>query len=347
MIRVFLAYALSGFVALGYQVVWFRLFPDWFGSTSLSFALVVCNFIGGLGAGSLASRPFTKWIARLAGTADALRLYGTIELLVAVAAALTVLVGHLPADLWGYFPYHVHDGIWVQNPGYRFGQLAVAVTCVFTPCFLMGTTFPLLSQVLLYAPGGARLPAALYGWNTFGACAGVLTCQFLLLPFIGHSFTFWLMLGLNAGIAGYFLVTGRGDLPVPPLTPNATNQNANLATPPTSTNLARLLTCAVLSGLLAGALEGDMFKRINLVVSNSPGALGPAISFWAILGIFLASAFVWHATRLRLIHIKIAFAFAAIYFYAAWRLMYPAVFYRLQSRYMPLNESGMINNFPD
>src|SRR5580704_18349024 len=96
MIRVFLAYALSGFVALGYQVVWFRLFPDWFGSTSLSFALVVCNFIGGLGAGSLASGPVTKWIARVAGITDALRLYGLIELLVAVAASLTPLAGHLP-----------------------------------------------------------------------------------------------------------------------------------------------------------------------------------------------------------------------------------------------------------
>ena len=90
-----------------------------------------------------------------------------------------------------------------------------------------------------------------------------------------------------------------------------------------------------------------MFKRINLVVSNSPGALGPAISFWAILGIFLASAFVWQATRLRMIHIKIAFVCAAIYFYAAWRLMYPGVIDRLQSRYMPIDELGMINNFPD
>jgi spermidine synthase len=90
-----------------------------------------------------------------------------------------------------------------------------------------------------------------------------------------------------------------------------------------------------------------MFKRINLVVSNSPGALGPAISFWAILGIFVASAFVWRATRLRMVHIKIAFVSAAIYFYAAGRLMYPGVIYRLQSRYMPMNERGMINNFPD
>ncbi len=347
MIRVFLVYALSGFVALGYQVVWFRLFPDWFGSTSLSFALVACNFIGGLGAGSLASRPITKWIARVAGITDALRLYGMIELLVAVAAALTLLAGHLPADLWGNFPYHVHDGIWVQNPGYRFGQLAVAVSCVFAPCFLMGTTFPLLSQVFLDAPGGSRFPAALYGWNTFGACAGVLACQFLLLPSIGHSSTFRLMLGLNLGIAGFFLITGRGDLPVASLAPDPASQNVKHATIPTAANLTLLVTCAVLSGLLAGALEGDMFKRVNLVVSNSPGALGPAISFWAILGIFLASTFVWNATRLRMIHIKIAFVSAAIYLYVAWWLMYPSVINRLESRYTPINQLGMINNFPD
>jgi len=339
MLRVFLAYALSGFVALGYQVVWFRLFPDWFGSTSLSFALVVCNFIGGLGVGSLASRPVTRWIARVAGTADPLRLYGAIELLVALAAALTLLAAHLPADLWGHFPYHLHDGLWMQNPGYRFGQLAVAVACVFTPCLLMGTTFPLLSQALLDAPGGSRIPAALYGWNTFGACAGVLACQFLLLPSVGHTFTFWLMLGLNLAIAGLFLVIGRGDLTVSSLEPQAPGANAKPA--------AFLLVCAVLSGLLAGALEGDLFKRMSLVISNGPGALGPAISFWAILGIFLASAFVWRAQRLRMIHIKIAFVFAAIYFYVAWRLMYPVVVGRLESRYIALNAMGMVNNFPD
>ena len=354
MLRVFLAYALSGFVALGYQVVWFRLFPEWFGSTSLSFALVVCNFIGGLGAGSLASRPVTQWIARAAGITDALRLYGLIELLVALGASLTVLAGHLPADVWGNFPYHLQNGIWVQDLGYRFGQLAAAMTCVFTPCFLMGMTLPLLSQAFLDAPQGPRLPAALYGWNTFGACAGVLTCQFLLLPFLGHSSTFWLMLGLNLAIAGFFLITGRGDLPVASLTPNAAGRNLDQAArkvdqeaAPTSTTLALLLTCVVLSGLLAGALEGDMFKRINLVVSTNPGALGPAISFWAILAIFLASAFVWRAVRLRMMHIKIAFVAAAVYFYAAWRLMYPTLIGRLTARYIPINHSGMINNFPD
>jgi spermidine synthase len=336
LLRVFLAYALSGCVALGYQVVWFRLFPDWFGSTSLSFALVTCNFIGGLGAGSLASGPITRWAARVAGISDALRLYGLIELLVAAAAALTVLAGHLSGDLWGSFPYHLEDRIWTQDAGYRFGQLAVAVVCVFTPCFFMGTTFPLLSRAFLDSPGGSRFPAALYGWNTFGACAGVIACQFLLLPSIGHGSTFWLMLGLNLALAGFFLATGGGGLPL--------SSDANV---PTSTGPALPLICAVLSGVLAGALEGDMFKRISLVVSNSPGALGSAISFWAILGIFLASTLVWRVTRLRPIHIKIAFVAAPIYYYAAWRLMYPSIVSRLESRADTIRALGDINNFPD
>ena len=350
MIRVFLAYAVSGFVALGYQVVWLRLFPDWFGSSTLSFALVIGNFIGGLGAGSLASRPVTEWIARIARISEALRLYGLIELLVAAAAALTLLAGLLPADLWGTFPYHLDGRIWVQEPAYRIGQLALAATCVFTPCFLMGTTFPLLSQAFLEAPEGARLPSALYSWNTFGACTGVLACQFLLLPFIGHSSTFWLMLALNFSIAAFFLITGRGELPVASLKVRASTQNVNPVTAPIPANLSLLLTSAVLGGFLAGALEGDMFKRINLVISNSPGALGAAISFWAILGIFLASAFVWRAKWLRMLHIKIAFVSAAIYFYAAWRLMYPVIIKRLESSCAKIaicHQSGMLNNFPD
>jgi predicted membrane-bound spermidine synthase len=66
MFRLFLLYAVSGFVSLGYQVAWFRIFTDWFGSTNLTFALVVCCFIGGLGFGALWSKPVANWIGRCA-----------------------------------------------------------------------------------------------------------------------------------------------------------------------------------------------------------------------------------------------------------------------------------------
>ncbi len=236
--------------------------------------MVVCNFIGGLVPAHLPEAAY-RVLARATDIPDRLRLYGLIELLVAAAAALTVLVGLLPADLFGTFPYHLHDGIWVQDLGYRFGQLAAAVVCVFTPCFLMGTTFPLLSQALLDAPGGQRLPAALYAWNTFGACSGVLACQFLLLPSIGHSYTFWLMLALNLAIAGVFLIAGRGDLPVASLMGGAASQNANRMPARTFTSLSLLLTCALLSGLLTGAAGRGYVQAHQSSGQQQPGCAGP------------------------------------------------------------------------
>ena len=119
MLRVFIFYALSGFVSLGYQVAWFRILTDWFGSTNLTFTVVVCSFIGGLGAGSLLSQKITHGIERFPGFRDLLRLYGLIEILVATTALMTPLAEFIPADTWGDFPYALRDGIWFQSPLYQ------------------------------------------------------------------------------------------------------------------------------------------------------------------------------------------------------------------------------------
>lgn len=344
MLRVFLLYAVSGFVSLGYQVAWFRIFTDWFGSTNLTFALVVCNFIGGLGVGALLSQRLAGGVGRLAGIDDRLRLYGLLEIGVSLAALLTLAAALLPPDLWGSFPYRLVDGVYVQEWGYRFGQVAIAALCVFIPCLLMGVTFPLLCHIFVAEPGGARFPSALYAWNTLGACSGVLACQFMLLPWIGHGLTFQLMVAINLAIGAYFLLAGGA----PPASPAVGAASAAVSPRPSGkpTGKARkgkhprlkplsreegeeqpasalLITIAVLSGLLAGALEGDMFKRISFVVTGNPGALMPFISFWAILGIFLGSVIVHRWQQLKLWHLAVAVAASALLYYAAWRAMYP------------------------
>lgn len=411
MLRLFLLYAASGFVSLGYQVAWFRIFTDWFGSTNLTFALVVCNFIGGLGAGALLSQRLAGGVGRLAGIDDRLRLYGLLEIGVSLGALLTLAMALLPPDLWGSFPYRLVDGVYVQEWSYRFGQVAIAAVCVFIPCLLMGVTFPLLCHTFVAEPGGARFPAALYAWNTLGACSGVLACQFLLLPWIGHGLTYQLMIAVNLAIGGYFLLTGGAPASVgaragaearaasgaaaaatdpgpagsvrPAAHPagsraeaaaftaggSTTADAADRADPVTGSTtaparldrkarrkLARaarreeegsrpgrrqspagsfalagqespppalLITIAALSGLLAGALEGDMFKRISFVVAGNPGALMPFISFWAIIGIFLGSVIVHRWQQLKLWHLKVAVTASALLYYAAWRAMYP------------------------
>ncbi len=307
--RLFPLYALSGLISLSYQVAWFRILVDWFGSTNLTFALVLCNFIGGLGCGALIGSRLTRRLARRTGIGDKLRLYGLLELLVGAAALLTVAAEFLPADLWGDFPFRLREGIWVPRLYYQTAQAAVAAVCVFVPCLFMGATFPLLCDAYRPTPQGGRFPAALYAWNTLGACSGVLACQFALIPWLGHKPTFWLMAGLNISLGLYFLA--RGKAPVgDPAAPDGGPSRGPAAT---------LIACAALSGLVAGALEGDMFKRIGFIILLNPGATMSFISFWAVLGIFLASTVVRRAEGLRLSHIKVAYGLATLYYFAVWR----------------------------
>lgn len=312
MIRIFILYAISGFISLGYQITWFRVFTDWFGSTNLTFALVVCNFIGGLAAGALLSRRITNFVATRANIADPLRVYGLIEILVGATVLLTVFAEYLPADLFGAFPYTLTNDIWQQSAGYRISQIAIATACVFIPCLFMGATFPLLCHVFIGEPKGDRFPAALYAWNTLGACLGVLACQFIFILWLGYKPTFWLMSGLNVLLGLYFVVTGGAPA-------------GAVATAPVSIDwrgqarYGTLLTFAVLSGFLAGALEGDMFKRISFMLGSSPGATMSFISFWAIAAIFLASALVNRVPQLKLLHIKLAYVCALVYYFAMWR----------------------------
>ena len=219
-------------------------------------------------------------------------------------------------------------------------QIAIGAACVLLPCFFMGVTFPLLCDAFVDAPGGARFPAALYAWNTLGACLGVLACQFVLLPLVGHGATFWLMIGLNTAIGLYFLSAGgapaRRESTVPPAAAPRPDQLPDqlpehlpaLEPVPDLAGAPRigvLLTCATLSGLLAGALEGDMFRRLGLAMPSTPGALMPAISFWAILAIFLASVLVHRWPRLGLAPIKAGFILAGAGYFGLAQFIYPVI----------------------
>src|SRR3954470_25017995 len=73
----------SGACALAYQTVWLRQFRLIFGASTYATAAVLAIFMGGLGAGSaiLGKRADTR--------SRPLAFYGTLELLIAAAAALS------------------------------------------------------------------------------------------------------------------------------------------------------------------------------------------------------------------------------------------------------------------
>jgi spermidine synthase len=307
-------YCLSGLVSLVYQAAWFRIFVDRFGSTTLTFVLVVTNFIGGLGLGALVGRRASVWLSARLGSAQRLRVYGVLELCVSAGALLTLALGALPADLWGTFPYELRDGIYEHVLGYRLSRVAIVTACVSIPCLFMGMTFPLLCGAF---EDEQRFPSALYGWNTLGACAGILVFEFALLPALGHSRSFELAIALNACIGLAFLAVNRGGRPMAPTAAQAVGQLA-----PAAAGVSTLIACAIIGGLLTGVVEADVFKHIRYTSFRSAAAM-PLISFWAILAIFSASWTVRVLPRLGLRSISILYVLAAIYYAAVWRYALP------------------------
>ena len=345
--RLYLLYGLSGFLSLGYQVAWFRIFVDRFGSTNVTFAFVLINFIGGLGAGSLASRTLVHRLAALVRVREPLRLYGLVELGVAVTVLGTLLVPWLPADLWtgsAYVPVgdlHRPPALW------HLAQLGISTLAVFVPCFLMGITFPLLCDARRQ---DARFPAGVYAWNTLGACAGVLASEFVLLAWLGHTRMLLALAVANVALGAYFwfvpsafagIRTALVPVPAPKPTPaSAPASQAAIpaaAAAPAFAPAARpataaaatpiypapvLFLAAIVSGVLTGAFEADVLRRLQFLECRTGAALS-CISFWCILAIALASATVRALPRLSLRQIQVGAVAAFALYLAVWHFAYP------------------------
>lgn len=317
---VYFLYAISGLIALGYQVVWFRTLVDRFGSTNLTFVLVVVNFIGGLGAGALASRRLADFIQAKFKLGGPFQTYGVIELFIAAAAALTPLSGHIPADLWGHFPYRLAGSIYQPTHIYQLAQIVIGTALVFIPCFFMGITFPLLCNAF---QDDAKFPSALYGWNTLGSCAGILACQIFFLPYLGHDRTFLVIMALNVALGVVFIIVGAKKPKAEHIHEHEHDHNYEHKRKPFHVSV--LFACAILSGLASGSLEGNMFQRVHFTGLQHSAAMS-FVSFWAIVGIFAASFTVRASRGIDLFKIKAAFLWALLIYMLTGRYAYSILY---------------------
>jgi len=180
--------ALSGFVALAYEVAWTRLLALVLGPTTYAFATMAAAFITGLAAGSAVgtriahrTKHSATWLAAMliacALTAAAAAWFAASKLPLIVAAEVAASDASLDRVV--------------------FAQ-AVRVALLLLPTtFALGAVFPL---ALAAASGGVdrdpahgiveREAARVYAWNTLGAIAGALVAGFVLIPSLGLRGTF-------------------------------------------------------------------------------------------------------------------------------------------------------------
>jgi spermidine synthase len=180
-LRIVLAvFALSGFVALALEVVWFRVLTLFLRPTVYGFAMMLATILAGTAIGSYLIAPFLdrrrSWIAVLAmlelaiGVAAELSFRPLVKL-DALSDWLTPLVAHVLPEWLGY-------------------QLAGSLLAIFPTALLMGVAFPI--GLRLWAESGeddrgtvARRIGQFYSMNVGGAIFGSLAGGFVLLPAIG------------------------------------------------------------------------------------------------------------------------------------------------------------------
>ncbi len=196
------ALVLSGFAAMGYEVLFTRIIALSFGSSAYSFTIMLMSFITGIALGSaIVSRLTVK---------RPLWLLAASQLAVVVALlAATPLVSRLPY-LIGLLRIELQD----YRMGFELYQLGKALLCLVVlllPTTCLGFSFPLVAQVQVRHPQriGTRVGST-YAWNTVGNVLGVVVTSLVLLPWLGllGAFHFNLALNFTAGLA-LLLVAGE------------------------------------------------------------------------------------------------------------------------------------------
>ena len=197
-IRLALAvFALSGFCAMAYQVIWTRLLGLLIAPTTYAFSLVVGTFIIGLAIGNVL-------FGRMA---DRVKDLMSLLVLTQIAAAGFALAA---SQLLGGSQFFFAKLLFALQGSFGEAmvvQFLVIFFILFWPTLFLGATFPIVNKI--YATSLSSLGRSIgraYAVNTVGAVLGSFAAGFILIPFWGKEGSLSALVGSQAALALFVLV---------------------------------------------------------------------------------------------------------------------------------------------
>ena len=188
-------FALSGFVALGYEVLWTRLLAMLLQSaTAQTLSTILVAFLLGLAGGAaLGVRLIDRWRTPLAA-------FGAVELLIGLCGLSSIAA-------FGSIPYIVEAwGGALSWEGHLSKLFVVAFVVMLPATLLMGLLFPIAAKVCIpRIEQLGRGVGTVYAANTLGAIAGALVAGFVLLPLLGTYRSIQVLAWVNIAIGAVIL----------------------------------------------------------------------------------------------------------------------------------------------
>jgi spermidine synthase len=187
---------LSGYVALSYEILWFRAFSFTSGSAAPAFGLMLGAYLLGLALGALAVRRACRDTGE---PARALQM-GSLFLLT------------LTATLAGFFVVPVLAWMVSQGLAWRY-----ALPCVGIAAAGLGSVFPLTTHLAVEPDEGAgRKVSYIYLANILGSTLGSLLTGFIVMDHLSLGGAHVLLLFLGLGMSLLLLLRRGGSSPVMP-----------------------------------------------------------------------------------------------------------------------------------
>lgn len=181
--------AATGFIALAYEIVWYRLYSFTSGGTAASFAMLLGFYLFGVAYGSFAVRDACR--QKLGN--DVQRTLG--------ASSAVVLLGALAAFLLG-----PALALWVTHFNYQLSYVFV-----FAAAALLGSAFPLLAHAAIDpAKNSGKRISFIYVSNIVGSTLGSFLVGFVILDHWSTRATSVLLLLMGMSVAAVLsLLAGK------------------------------------------------------------------------------------------------------------------------------------------
>jgi spermidine synthase len=193
---------ISGFCALGYEVLWTRILTIAVGASVYGFTVILVAFLTGIALGSEAYGLLAK-VLRIGvpGTRRLVSWFGWTQFVIGTTALMvTVYLRDIPANavrLQGYF-------LGTEAASFQarvWANFALAFLYMVVPALFMGAAFPIAGEALArHRKAVGRAVGDVLAVNTVGAILGSAVSGFLLIRVFGIERSLQFLAVVNVGL---------------------------------------------------------------------------------------------------------------------------------------------------
>ncbi len=200
----------SGFCALGYEVLWTRVLTIAVGASVYGFTIILVAFLTGIALGSAAYGALVRTARRASPSpARVAAWFGATQVVIGATALLaTIFLRDIPANTVR-LQNVLGDGV-ISFRERTWANFLIAALYMLVPALFMGAAFPIAGEALaLRRKAVGRAVGDVLGTNTVGALLGAAVSGLLMIRWFGIEASLEMLTALNIGLGLIVLASLR------------------------------------------------------------------------------------------------------------------------------------------